>query len=136
MASPMANEADVIAEVGRFLLTYANGSISAEAAKAKAYAYWVALEDLPLWALKAAIKRWHRGEIRVEVNYAWPQPAMLRAATLEVIDLALKKRSMLNIVLQADSAPLPEIFSEEHRKSMLQKIAGLFSGISKPISPP
>lgn len=131
LASPMAQEGEVIAEVGRFLLAHANGSISEDTAKAKAYSYWIALEDIPVWALRAAIRRWHRGEVHTEVNYAWPQSHMLRAAALEVMQLAEHKRYCLNALLQASEKPSPEVFSDEHRKTMLGKIAGLFSNPGK-----
>ncbi|MBX2989477.1 MAG: hypothetical protein KF802_16430 [Bdellovibrionaceae bacterium] len=47
------------------------------------------------------------------------------------MQLAEHKRYCLNALLQASEKPSPEVFSDEHRKTMLGKIAGLFSNPGK-----
>ena len=133
LAFQTGSEKEIIAEVGQFLLVYTNVSLSEDEQAARARAYAVALDDTPLWALKAAIRRWHRGELnpKLGITYAWPQPAMLRHAVAEVLTIANGKKLILENLLVANDAPLPEVFSDEHRKTMLGKIAGLFSNAGK-----
>ena len=51
---------------------------------------------------------------------------MLRAAALEVMQLAEHKRYCLNVPSASQRKPSPEVFSDEHRKTMLGKIADYF----------
>jgi hypothetical protein len=38
-----------------------------------------ALDDIPAWAISAAVSKWHRGECGADQNYSWaPAPAVLR----------------------------------------------------------
>ena len=122
------NEISTISEVGNFLLVYTNQNLSEETARARAYAYWAALDDMPEWVLKAAIRRWHRGEIGVEVNYSWPTPAMLRDACREVLQIAEGQAIVLANLLKADSA---EIYSDAHRQEMISRLQDEFKKLGK-----
>lgn len=122
------NETSTISEVGNFLLVYTNQNLSEETARARAYAYWTALDDMPEWVLKAAIRRWHRGDIGVDVNYSWPTPAMLRDACKEVLQIAEGQAIALTNLLKADNA---ETFSDDHRREMVDRLQDLFSNIKK-----
>jgi hypothetical protein len=109
-------------------MVYTNQNLSEETARAKAYAYWTALDDMPEWVLKAAIRRWHRGDIGVEVNYSWPTPAMLRDACKEVLQIAEGQAIALNHLLKADDA---KSYSEENRGEMIERFNDLLASIKK-----
>jgi hypothetical protein len=68
------------------------GNSADETAEARSDMYDDAIEDIPPWALRAAIRRWNRGEVpdlkmgALNFNFA-PAPAVLRAiCNLELAD--------------------------------------------------
>lgn len=91
------------------------------AAEAQAEAYLDALDDVPSWAVQAAIRGWHRSAYGDKYSYKWrPQPAELREVSfLE----AWKVRSRIaecEKLLQAQPLFEPE---PEHSAAMLQRTA-------------
>lgn len=104
------------------------------AAEATGEAYQAALDDIPPWAVGAAIRKWYRGECgkneRGELyDNRWrPAPADLRRlAFLERAPVLNRARS-LERLLKAE--PLRE-FSEEHTSRMRERMAALVESIKK-----
>lgn len=103
-----------LAIVAKMLLTYPMAGASTETGRARAEAYLDALDDVPPWALAAAVKAWHRGEAG-EHDYRWaPAPAVLRAAAMKQIESfkpAIEHVQMLLAAVPIDEvmrAPSPE----------------------------
>jgi hypothetical protein len=114
----------------QMLKVLAGSKSSASESELKAEAYTVAVEDLPIWAIEAAIRGWYRGAYG-ERNYAWPPaPAELReAADSEAKKLrgrAIDLRKLLH------AQPIRE-YSLEHRAEMIQKIAAVVGACIKPL---
>lgn len=66
--------------VTKMLMVLPAAQSSSEAMEARAEAYMVALEDIPAWAVEAAVRGWYRSEYGTGYNYRWaPVPAELRA---------------------------------------------------------
>lgn len=65
--------------IAKMLLAYPVANASKESGQARAEAYLDALDDVPPWALAAAVRRWNRGAAGEEHDYRWPPaPAVLR----------------------------------------------------------
>jgi len=76
-----------LGEVARLLLAFPASSLGPDAATARSEAYAIALEDVPAWTVKAAARRWIRGEVSVlgdKPNLSFPpSPPQLRTLALE-----------------------------------------------------
>lgn len=88
--------------------------------EAKADAYMIALEDMPAWAVTAAIRGWYRGEHGTEHNYTFaPAPAVLRKLAMTERWKVSGRAKALGELLEA----VPEVeFSDDHRKEMLGRL--------------
>lgn len=65
--------------VTKMLLSLPSAAMTEDSAEAKAEAYMDALEDVPSWAVQAAIRGWNRSEYGDKFNYRWaPVPSELR----------------------------------------------------------
>lgn len=65
--------------IAKMLLAYPITGASKESGTARAEAYLEALDDVPPWALAAAVRRWNRGAAGDAHDYRWtPAPAVLR----------------------------------------------------------
>lgn len=90
--------------------------------------YLDAIEDLPAWAVREAIRKWNRAESPKldgkPHNYDFrPSPPTLRR--LAQHELAGVRARMLDLQKLCNAQPLIE-FSDEHRKGMLDRLADLF----------
>jgi hypothetical protein len=97
-------------------------------AQATGEAFQEALEDLPWWAVKAARRRWRRGDAGVDsqgrqFDYHWrPAPAELRRiAWSEAWHLRSRSKSLRQLI---EAEPLIE-YSNEHLSGMLARLSGL-----------
>ena len=74
------------------LVSFPAQQMGQEAAKAKAQAYFIALEGLPKWAISGACRKWLRGEVEdlkdVNLAFAPSPPQMRRLADTLVRDVA------------------------------------------------
>ncbi|MCM5558503.1 hypothetical protein [Pleomorphomonas sp. JP5] len=74
-------------EVARLLLAFPVSNLSVAAAEARSEAYEIAIEDVPAWTVKAAARRWIKGEVANlgdKVNLSFPpSPPQLRALALD-----------------------------------------------------
>lgn len=82
----------------------AAGSSSEAAAQARSDVYDDALEDMPPWALNAAIKRWAKGDVPADCvgNFAFaPAPAVLRKLVKNELAPFELQAAKLNRLLKA-----------------------------------
>ncbi|MCK1445409.1 hypothetical protein IVB43_23780 [Bradyrhizobium sp. 48] len=90
--------------------------------------YLDAIEDLPAWAVREAIRKWNRAESPKldgkPHSYDFrPSPPTLRR--LAQIELTGVRGRMIELQKICEAQPLIE-YSEEHRKDMLERLSGLF----------
>jgi hypothetical protein len=97
-------------------------------AEASGEAFMAALEDIPPWAVTAAVRHWYRGdcgenEHRQPYDYRWrPAPADLRRIALTEKFRVYRRVKLLERLLAAE--PRVE-FSEEHCSKMRARLASL-----------
>lgn len=128
-------EGDMLAHVTNMTLSLPGQRASERGAEATGEAFMMALDDLPPWAVAAAIRRWYRGDAPPPLpghkphDYAWrPAPAVLRAiAFSETAELRTRVRDLRRLL----SAECAVEYTEEHRQTMLQRLAGLFGSMSR-----
>ena len=89
--------------------------------------YLDALEDIPAWSVREAVRKWNRGESvalygkRHDFNWKPTPPTLRRLAQHE---LAAVKGRMIYLQRLCDAKPMIE-FSDEHRKNMLERLKGV-----------
>lgn len=99
--------------------------------------YLDAIEDLPAWAVREALRVWNRAESPKldgkahDFNWRPTPPTLRRLAQWEMV--AIKAR-ILRLEKLLDAVPLVE-FSEEHRKMMLTRLQTVMHDITKPHAP-
>jgi hypothetical protein len=123
----------MLLDLTKMVLSMPSAGQNPASSEARGEAYLEALEDLPLWAVRAAIRRWRRGDAgkseRGEpYDYRWlPAPAELRRiANLELWRVK-DRASQLRRLLRAE--PAIE-FSEEHCRLMREKLSEFANKIS------
>lgn len=90
--------------------------------------YLDAIEDIPAWAVREAIRKWNRAESpRLDgkphsYDFRPSPPTLRRLATFE---LAGVRGRMIELEKICDAQELIE-YSDEHRKEMLDRLTGLF----------
>jgi hypothetical protein len=90
-------------------------------AEVKAEAYAIALEDVPSWAIVAAVRGWYRGAYGPDHDYAWPPaPAVLRAAA---ISEAKKLRGRVVELRNLLDVPVRPEYSDVYRAEMLERLS-------------
>jgi hypothetical protein len=95
---------------------------------ARGDAYEAALNDVPAWALRAAVTRWHRGEAGSDHNYAFaPAPAILRSACLQILKFPQDTLRDLNDLLNAK--PLSDVLAIDRKPD--PKVVSGFADLSK-----
>lgn len=135
-AAPQASaelEAAMLVVLTQMLLALPAATKGETGAEARGEAYMAALDDVPVWAVQAALRRWYRGECvptqfdsrgRSEPhNYQWaPAPATLRKlAAVEFWRIKARETQVRNLL---EAEELIE-FSEEHCAGMREKIGEL-----------
>jgi hypothetical protein len=97
-------------------------------AEASGEAFQAALDDVPTWAVSAALRRWYRGDCGLNefdrpYDYHWrPAPAELRRIALVEKSRVKQRADVLRKLLVAE--PLIE-FSEEHCAQMRARLAAV-----------
>lgn len=91
--------------------------------------YFDALEDLPAWTVREALRRWNRAESapidpKQPHDFRWaPKPPILRKlAEHELVRVQGRIRLLQRL---CDAEPIVE-YSDEHRRTMLERVADLF----------
>jgi hypothetical protein len=102
------------------------------AAEASGEAFLAALDDVPTWAVAAAVRRWCRGDCGENergqpYDYRWrPAPAELRRVALAEKRRVQSRAMTLRKLLAAE--PLIE-FDEEHRAKMRDRFGDLLRNL-------
>lgn len=121
----LTNDQGISAMVAALLIKGGGAKLDQASSDALTEDYLDALEDLPAWCVREALRKWNRGESPPldgkphDYNWRPTPPTVRRLALLERATIAGRVH-VLNRLLIA--APIPE-FSDEHRKSMLDRLA-------------
>jgi hypothetical protein len=121
-------EGEALIELTGMMLVLPAAAQNEASAEARGAAYLAALDDLPPWAVRSAIRRWYRGdagtnELGVPYDYHWaPAPAELRKVAMSELWRVKRRAETLRKLLHAE--PLIE-FDEEHRRRMGDKLREL-----------
>lgn len=87
LAEATPDPVTALGEVAKLLLAFPAATLSPAVATARSEAYDIALEDVPAWTVKAAARRWIKGEVAIlgdKVNLSFPpSPPQLRALALD-----------------------------------------------------
>ena len=89
--------------LGDLIQEYAPSRLDDRTVSIKAEAYLDAVEDLPAWTIRAAIRRWRRGEVSADpatLDFA-PKPARLRGIAERMVLVARGQAARLQRVLDA-----------------------------------
>lgn len=109
--------------ITRLLNAFPSQAASSTAVADRNEAYLIAMENVPVWAIEAAYRSWIKREHK-EKNYIYaPQPPQLRMIALEKAAPIVAYRRQLESLLNAKAE---KEYSPEYRKSMLERIRGLF----------
>jgi hypothetical protein len=115
----------VVTEMMLVLPTTTQNEVSAEV---RGEAFLDALDDLTVWAVKAAIRKWNRSDCGRDnqgrlYDYHWcPAPAELRRVAFAQMWHVMSRSRDLRRLLTAE----PRIeYSDEHCRAMLERLAGL-----------
>lgn len=122
-----ANE--VLGLVARLLQALPLKNQSELAGEAKAEAYMIAVEDMPDWAVRQAVREWYRGAYGDEHNYTFaPAPAVLRKLSMIERFKVAGRAKALGELLEA----IPTIeYSDEHKADMMRRIADVVADVVK-----
>jgi len=92
--------------------------------------YFDALEDMPAWTVREALRKWNRAESaqfdpKQPHDFKWaPQPPVLRKlAEYELLRVTGRIRQLQRL---CDASALVE-YSDEHRAGMLERLSNLFN---------
>jgi hypothetical protein len=121
-------EGATLVVITKMMLALPSSQQNEAGAEATGEAFQAALDDLPTWAVAAAIRKWYRGECGLNergepYDYRWrPAPADLRRiAFIERYAVLGRIRTLKRLL---DAEPLRE-FSAEHRAHMCERLQGL-----------
>lgn len=129
--------AATISTLGELIQEYAPSRLDAETVSIKAEAYLDAVEDLPAWAVREAVRRWRRGDVSgdlQDLNFA-PRPARLRRIASTIALAASGQALRLQRVLDAEPE---EERSDEERAAISRRIAAEINEVARraPSEPP
>jgi hypothetical protein len=123
-------EAATLTAVTEMMLALPASTQNEIGAAATGEAFMAALDDVPTWAVRGAIRSWYRGDCGETYDYHWrPAPAELRKVALAEMWRVKYRAMTLRKLLRAE--PLVE-FDEAHRAKMRERLAGLVRPISTP----
>lgn len=128
-------EQDTLVAVTKMMLVLPSMTQSELSAEVRGEAFMVALDDLPTWAVQAAIRRWYRREGGKNdkgepYDYHWcPAPGELRCIALAAMRWVNERATTIETLLRAE----PRIeYSDEHRRGMCERLAELFRNFGTP----
>jgi hypothetical protein len=135
-ATPMTSakaEGETLTHVAKLMMALPGQRANEKGAEATGEAYQAALDDIPPWAVAAAIRRWYRGDAPPAGghphDYRWrPAPAVLRS--ISFAEAAALRGRMIELRRLLDAQPAVE-FSDDHRKTMLERLVTLFGGMER-----
>lgn len=107
-----------LAMLGELINEHAPSRLDEETVSIKAEAYLDALEDLPAWAVREAIRRWRRGEVNADakdLDFA-PKPPRLRRIAQAIAAVPVGQALRLQRILDAEpEKPLTDAQREENQ---------------------
>lgn len=123
-------EAETLVLVTKLMLALPGAKASEAGAEATGEAYSAALDDLPSWAVEAAIRDWYRGAAvatsKIPHDYRWrPAPATLRAIAFAKAAAVRGRALQLQGLLTAQKRIE---YTDEHRIEMLGKLTDVVHG--------
>ena len=129
-ASSAAAEHALMVAMTAMMFVYPATTQNELSAEARGAAYLIALEDITVWAVEAAIRKWHRRDCGTDSNgrsydYRWcPVPPDLRGiAFTEMYRVTSRLRDLRRLL-----SAVPRIeYSDEHCRAMRERLVGLFS---------
>jgi len=133
----MSNDAAIGVMVAGLLIKGGGQKLDKASADSLTEDYLDALEDLPAWAVREALRKWNRAESppldgkRHDFNWKPTPPTLRRLAQHELVGV---KARILNLRKLCDAVPLIE-FSDEHREMMLKRLQAVIHDAAKPTSP-
>ena len=130
--TPQANadcEATTLVVVTKLMLALPSAQQNEVGAEASGEAFMAALDDIPTWAVTAAVRRWYRGDFGENehgqpYDYRWrPAPADLRRIALTEKFRVYGRVTTLQRLLSAE----PLVFSKEHCSRMRARLASVIT---------
>ncbi|MHC2371299.1 hypothetical protein ACVIQT_005947 [Bradyrhizobium diazoefficiens] len=115
------------AMIAHLLMKGGGQKLDKEAADALTEDYLDAIEDLPAWTVREALRKWNRAEsVKLDgkphdFNWRPTPPTLRRLAQHEMVALKARKMQLEKLF---EAAPLIE-FSDEHRQMMINRVAKL-----------
>lgn len=95
--------------LGELVTEYASARLDEDTAAIKIDAYRDAVEDLPAWAVREAVRRWRRGDVSgdpEDLDFA-PRPARLRRIAQSIAATAIGQALRLQRILEAEAEDTP-----------------------------
>lgn len=130
----MTNDAAMSVMVAGLLIKGGGQKLDKASADALTEDYLDALDDLPAWCVREAMRKWNRAESpaldgkRHDFNWKPTPPTLRRLAQHE---LASVKGRIINLDRLLNAVPLIE-FSDEHREDMLKRLQTVIHEAAKP----
>gem|GEM_PF-2514586 len=128
-ANSVVVEAAMLVIITKLMMVLPAMTQNEQSAEARGEAFMSALDDIPAWAVQSAIRRWHRSDCGNDArgrayDYHWcPAPAELcRIAFAEMWRIKGRAQSLRRLL---SAEPRIE-FTDEHRREMSERLAGLF----------
>lgn len=135
----MTNDEAHAVMIASLLIKGGGAKLDKDSSAALTEDYLDAIEDLPAWAVREALRKWNRGESasldgkRHDFNWRPTPPILRKLAVLEMWGVRSRMSTLEKLLV---AVPLIE-FSDEHRANMLQKLSGVLHGLTdKPIPKP
>lgn len=128
----LGNDAAVGALIAALLIKGAGAKLDTASSDALTEDYLDALEDLPAWSIREAIRKWNRRESlpidpKKPHDFTWrPGPPTLR--WLAQCEIAPVKNQIRRLEHLLEAVPLIE-FTDDHRKQMVDRLAALPIGL-------
>jgi hypothetical protein len=122
-------EKEVLAVVTELMLVLPSQAQNDLSAEARGAAFMSALDDLTPWAVRSAVRRWHRSDCGLNVrgqpyDYHWcPAPAELRSIAFIEMHRLLSRVQTLERLLAAKEH---REFDDEHCATMRKRLADHF----------
>jgi hypothetical protein len=121
-------EAAMLIELTKMFMVLPASAQNEASAEARGEAFIAALDDMPLWAVQSAVRRWYRGDAGADArgqpfdSHWCPAPADLRRVALRELWHVRERIAVLRKLLAAE--PLLE-FTEEHCQAMRLRLSRL-----------
>lgn len=121
----MSNDQGISVMVAALLLKGGGAKLDKASSDALTEDYLDALDDLPAWCVREALRKWNRGESERldgkphDFNWRPTPPTVRRLALLERAQVAGRVHSLQRLLI---ASPVTE-FTDEHRENMLRRLA-------------